>query len=92
MEFGPLVSSVGRSEFIYGIVAATEVTKTTSLMAEVHASSRMNFTREVVTLNFGWRHKLNEYAIWIASVGHDVHSGEDAPLALISYCGVQLLY
>ena len=92
VEFGPLVSSVGRGEFIYGIVAGTEVTKTTSVMAEVHATSAMNFTRDVVTLNFGWRHKLNEHAIWLASVGHDVHSGEDAPLALISYCGVQLLY
>jgi hypothetical protein len=92
VEFGPLVSSVGRGEFIYGIVAGAEVTKSTSVMAEVHATSAMNFTRDVVTLNFGWRHKLSEHAIWLASVGHDVHSGEDAPLALISYCGVQLLY
>jgi hypothetical protein len=91
-EFGPLISSVGPGELIYGVVAGTEVTKSTSIMAEVHATSRTNFTRDVVTLNFGWRHKLNDHAIWLASVGHDVHSGEDAPLALIGYCGVQLLY
>jgi hypothetical protein len=91
-EFGPLISSVGPGELIYGVVAGTEVTKTTSIMAEVHATSRTNFTRDVVTLNFGWRHQLNEHAIWLASVGHDVHSGEDAPLALIGYCGLQLLY
>jgi hypothetical protein len=92
VEFGPLISSVGGSEFIYGIVAGKELSKTTSLMAEVHATSRVNLSHDVVTLNFGCRHKLSEHAIWIASVGHDVHSGEDAPLALIGYCGVQLLY
>ena len=61
-EFGPLVSTVGRSELIYGIVGGTEVSKTTSIMAELHGTSRTNFTRDVVTLNFGWRHKLNEHA------------------------------
>ena len=91
-EFGPLISSVGPGELIYGVVAGTEVTKTTSIMAEVHATSGTNFTRDVVTLNFGWRHKLNDHTIWLASVGHDVHSGGDEPLALIGYCGVQLLY
>ena len=92
VEFGPLINSTDRGEFIYGIVAATELSKTTSIMAEVHATSRMNFTRDVVTLNFGWRHTLNEHAIWIASLGHEVHSDTDEPLALIGYCGVQLLY
>ena len=91
-EFGPLISSVGLGQLIYGVVAGTEVTKTTSIMAEVHATSDTNFTRDVVTLNFGWRHKLNDHAVWLASVGHDVHSGNDEPLALIGYCGVQLLY
>ena len=91
-EFGPLISSVGPGELFYGVVAGTEVTKATTIVAEVHATSRTNFTRDVVTLNFGWRHKLNEHAIWLASVGHDVHSGDDQPLALIGYCGVQLLY
>lgn len=92
LEFGPLVSSVGRGEFLYGIVAGTEISKQTSIMAEVHATSRTNFTRDVVTLNFGCRHKLNEHAIWIASLGHEVHSDTNDSLALIGYCGVQLLY
>ncbi len=91
LEFGPLVGAVGRSELIYGIIAGTEVSKTTSLMAELHATSRTNFTRDVITLNFGWRHKLNEHAIWIGSLGHEVHSGAGDPLALVGYCGVQLL-
>lgn len=91
-EFGPVISSVGPGEFISGIVGATELNKTTSVMAELHATSQMNFDRDVVTLNFGWRHTLNEHAIWIASVGHEVHSGAGDPLALIGYCGVQLLY
>ena len=92
VEFGPLINSTDRGEFIYGIVAATELSKTTSVMAEVHATSRMNFTRDVVTLNFGWRHTLNEHAVWIASLGHEVHSDTNEPLALIGYCGVQFLY
>ena len=92
VEFGPLINSTDRGEFIYGIVAETELSKTTSIIAEVHATSRMNFSRDVVTLNVGWRHSLNEHAVWIASLGHEVHSDTDEPLALIGYCGVQLLY
>ncbi len=66
--------------------------KTTSIMAEVHATSRMDLSRDVVALNVGWRHLLNDHAIWIGSVGHEIHSGEHQPLALIGYCGVQLVY
>ena len=46
-EFGPLVSTVGRSEWIYGIVGGMEMSKTTMLMAELHGTSRTNFTRDV---------------------------------------------
>ena len=91
-EFGPLASSVGRSEFLYGAVAGYDVSKQTMLMAELHGTSRMNFTRDVLTLNFGWRHQINEHAIWIGSLGHEVHSGADQPLSFIGYCGVQLVY
>jgi hypothetical protein len=92
LEFGPLVSSVARGEFLYGIVAARELSATTTLMAEVHATSRMNFTREIVTLNVGWRHTLNRHTVWIASLGHEVHSDQGEALALVGYCGLQLLY
>jgi hypothetical protein len=92
LEFGPLINSAGPGELIYGLVGATDLSKATSLMAEVHATSRTNFSRDVVTLNVGIRHKLTEHAVWLGSLGHEVHSGEDAPLALIGYCGVQLLY
>jgi hypothetical protein len=61
-------------------------------MAELHGTSRTNFTRDTLTLNFGFRHKINEHAIWIASLGHEVCAPEDESLALIGYCGVQLLY
>jgi hypothetical protein len=91
-EFGPLISSVGRGEFIYGVVAETDVTKRTTLLAEVHATSRVNLSGDVVSLDFGWRHTLSEHAIWIGSLGHEIHSGDNQPLALISYFGVQLLY
>src|SRR4051794_9181206 len=65
MEFGPLINSTDRGEFIYGMVGAMELSKTTVIMTEVHATSRMNFTQDVITLNFGWRYKINEHAIWI---------------------------
>ena len=92
LEFGPLVSTVGRSEFFYGMVGGMEVSKKTTIMAELHGTSRTNFTRDALTLNFGWRHKLNEHAIWIASLGHELRAPQDDQLALIGYLGVQLLY
>ena len=91
-EFGPLVSTVGRSEFLYGIVGGAQVFKRTTVMAELRGTSRTNFTRDTVTLNFGWRHKLNEHAIWIGSLGHELRTPGDEQLALIGYCGVQLVY
>jgi hypothetical protein len=91
-EFGPLASTVGRSEFLYGIVGGVEVSKKTSIMAEVAATSRMNFDQQTVTLNVGWRHKISEHCIWIASVGHEVRSPADDQLALVGYCGAQLVY
>jgi len=91
-EFGPLGSTVGRSEFLYGVVGGVEVSKKTSIMAEVAATSRMNFDQQTVTLNVGWRHKISEHCIWIASLGHEVRSPTDEQLALVGYCGVQLVY
>jgi hypothetical protein len=91
-ECGPVGVSVGRSEWLYGIVGGVDVAKPTMLMAELHGTSRINFTRDTLTLNFGWRHKINEHAIWIASFGHELRAPEQDALALIGYCGVQLLY
>ena len=91
-EFGPVGITAGRSEWLYGIVGGYDLTKTTELMAELHATSRMNFTREVLTLNFGLRQTLNERCFFIGSLGHEVHTPTDEPLALIGYFGVQLLY
>jgi hypothetical protein len=92
LEFGPLVSTAGRSEFLSGVVVGTEISKSTSIMAELHATSRMNFDEQTLTANVGWRHKLNEHCIWIASFGHELCTPTDEQLALIGYCGVQLLY
>jgi hypothetical protein len=92
LEFGPLVSTVGRSEFLSGVIAGTEISKSTSIMAELHATSRMNFDEQKLTANVGWRHKLNEHCVWIASLGHELRTPGDEQLALIGYCGVQLLY
>lgn len=91
-EWGPLGSTVGRSEWLYGIVGGVELTKSTIFMAELHGTSRMNFDREVLTVNLGMRQKLTDHAILIASLGHEVRTPADQPLAFIGYCGVQLLY
>jgi hypothetical protein len=91
-ELGPVGISVGRSEWLYGIVGGYEIAKSTMLMAEFHGTSRMNFTRDVLTLNFGIRQTLNEHCIFIASLGHDVRTPDGDALALIGYFGVQLVY
>jgi len=91
-EFGPLASTIGRSEWLYGIVCGFDVSKPTMLMAELHGTSRMNFTRDVLTLNFGIRQTLTERCIFIGSLGHEVHTPDGDPLAFIGYIGVQLLY
>jgi hypothetical protein len=90
-EFGPLTSTIGRSEWIYGIVGGVELAKTTMLMAELHGTSRMNFTRDVLTVNVGLRHQLTEARILIASIGHELRDPDQAR-SFIGYLGVQLLY
>lgn len=62
------------------------------MMAELHGTSRTNFTRDTFTANLGFCHKINEHTIWICSLGHDIRAPEEEALALIGYCGVQLLY
>jgi hypothetical protein len=90
-EFGPLASTLGRSEWIYGIVGGVELAKTTMLMAELHGTSRINFTRDVLTVNFGLRHQLTDARILIASIGHELRDPDQAR-SFIGYLGVQLLY
>jgi hypothetical protein len=91
-EFGPVGITVGRSEWLYGVVGGFDVAKPTMLMAELHGTSRMNFSQQVVTLNFGVRQTLTERCIFIGSLGHEVLEMDDEPLAFIGYFGVQLLY
>jgi len=91
-ECGALARTVGRSEWLYGIVGGVEVTKSTTVMAELHGTSRMSFDRDVLSVNVGIRRKLTNQAILIASLGHDVRSPAGEPPAFIGYCGMQLLY
>jgi len=90
-EFGPRASTVGRSEWLSGIVCGFDVAKTTMVMAELHDESRMNFSRDVLTLNFGLRHEFTENYILIVSMGHELRS-PDQPTALIGYFGMQFVY
>ena len=90
-EFGPVGITVGRSEWLYGIVGGFDVAKPTMLMAELHGTSRTNFSQQVLTLNFGLRQEITESRILIVSFGHEIVS-PDEPLAFIGYFGVQLLY
>ena len=63
----------------------------TMLMAELHGTSRTNFTQNVLTVNFGLHHEFTETRILIASLGHEIRD-PDQSLAFIGYFGVQLLY
>ncbi|MEN3370615.1 MAG: hypothetical protein V7609_2758 [Verrucomicrobiota bacterium] len=91
-EFGPLFSTVGRSEWLYGIVGAAPVTRTTLLMVELHGTSRTSFKRDVLIVNVGVRQTLSQKCNLIASLGHEVRAPQGESLALIGYCGLQLLY
>jgi len=91
VEVGPRASTVGRSEWLYGIVCGFDLAKPTMLMAELHDESRMNFSRDVLTLNFGLRHEFSENYILILSMGHELRS-PDQPTALIGYFGMQFVY
>ena len=91
-EFGPVTISIGRSEWLYGIVGGYEVTKSTMLMAELRGTSRMNFCRDTLAVNFGLRQVITpEKSLLIVSLGHEIRAA-DEPTALIGYFGVQLLY
>jgi hypothetical protein len=89
-EGGTLVSTVGPAEWLYGLVVAKDVGKTTALMAELHGTCRTNFDDDVLAVNFGIRQKLNDHSVFIGSLGHEVRSPETR--ALIGYAGVQLLF
>jgi hypothetical protein len=91
-EWGPLASTVGPSEWLYGIVGGVDLMKSTLVMAELHGTSRISFDRDVLAVNVGIRQKLTDHAILIASLGHQVRVPDEDELALIGYCGVQLLY
>lgn len=91
-ECGALASTVGRSEWLYGFTGGAELTKSTMVMAELHGTSRINLHRDVLAVNVGIRHKLNDHAILIASLGHEVRAPDEEDLALIGYCGIQLLF
>ncbi|HEV3099933.1 MAG TPA: hypothetical protein VGY75_09485 [Candidatus Udaeobacter sp.] len=91
VEVGPRAITVGRSEWLYGIVCGFDLAKPTMLMAELHDESRMNFSRDVLTLNVGLRHEFTENYILILSMGHELRS-PDQPTALIGYFGMQFLY
>ncbi len=92
IEWGPLVSTIGRSEWLYGIVGSVELSKTTKLMAELHGTSRMSFDDDVLAVNFGIRQNLTQRCIGIGSLGHVIRTPDDDALAFIGYIGVQLLY
>lgn len=92
VEIGSLLRSVGRSEWIYGLVAGTRVTSTTGVMAEIHGDARTSFARDRLTVNVGIRQKLTGWSTLIASVGHDVRSATGEDSAFIGYFGVQLLF
>ncbi len=91
-EAGLLASSVGRAELLYGVVAGVELSKTTNVMAELHGTSPTSLDQDALVVNVGLRHVISDHQIFIASLGHEVRSPSGEALALIGYCGVQILY
>lgn len=91
-EAGPLVSSVGRSEWLYGVVGGWNLSKKTELMAELHGTSRINASQDILTANFGLRHEFTPNYILITSLGHELRTAEDDPRAFIGYFGMQFVY
>jgi hypothetical protein len=90
LEWGPLVSTVGPAQWLYGVVVEVDAGTSTELMAELHGTSRTNFRDDELVVNIGFRQKLNEHSVFIGSLGHELRSPEKR--ALIGYAGVQLLY
>ena len=90
LEWGPLVGTVGRAQWLYGVVVAVDVSKTGAVMAELHGTSRTNFSDDELAVNFGIRQKLNDHCVFIGSLGHELRSPEAR--ALIGYAGMQLLF
>jgi hypothetical protein len=91
-EAGVLLNSVGRSEWIYGIVAGVPVTSTTNVMVELHGNARTNLTLDRLSLNAGLRQKLTSSVFLITSAGRDLRSAPGERLSFIGYFGVQLVY
>ena len=90
LEWGPLVGTVGPARWLYGVVVAVDVSKTAAVMAELHGTSRTNFSRDELAVNFGIRQKLTDHCIFIGSLGHELRSPEAR--ALIGYAGIQLVF
>ena len=91
VEVGPRANTVGRNEWLYGIVGGFDASKSTMLMAELHDESLMNFSGDALTLNFGLRHEFTETYILIVSMGHEIRSPGQST-ALIGYFGMQFVY
>lgn len=92
VEVGSLLSTVGRSQFIYGLVGGASITATTYVMAELNGSSRTNFDHDRLTVNFGLRQKLNRHLNLITSYGTDLRSAPGQRIPFIAYLGGQLEY
>ena len=87
----PLASTVGRSEWLYGVVGGREVSKATSLMAGI----ARHFAHQLFARHVGGELRLapqNQRSRHLDRlVRPRAALAEDEELALIGYCGVQLL-
>jgi hypothetical protein len=92
LEIGSRLNSVGRCEWIYGVVAATSVTSTTEVMAELNGSARTSFDRDRLTVNAGLRQKLSSHLNLITSLGTDVRTAPGQRDTIVGYFGGQLEY
>jgi hypothetical protein len=91
-EAGYVVGIKAADEWILGIVGAWPVTKKCEILGELHSELPADFSSRQLTVNFGMRVKLANHTTLLASVGHDLLSGNEEHRSILSYLGFQFTF
>lgn len=79
----------GGNEWFGGVVLGREVAHGVELAAELHTETAGNFHRAMVAANVGLRVDLSEKFTLLASIGRELHNGQEARATLLAYLGLQ---
>ena len=89
-EAGYQVFHARDNEWVFGILAATKVSETLELMAEVRSFSENFLNNADVIGNVGFRHALNDSLKLVGSIGTGLNNRTDST-TFIAYLGAQWL-